>query len=112
VREVIEENQGQKKDKNTAKEVNQGLQPKLVEFKTTLGGSTTWGELYACISKDKRVLQFARKDHNMVLFMTTASKPDDRVILKRLRPTPKVISTRSSRVVFGNEAINGLSIPQ
>jgi len=59
--------QGKKKKKVPAEQISQTL----VELKLTHAGQIPWGELYGELSKDGQVMEFAWKDANVVLFMST-----------------------------------------
>ena len=43
----------------------------LAELKLTHLSQIPWGELYGVLSKDGQVMEFAWKDANVVLFMST-----------------------------------------
>jgi hypothetical protein len=68
--------QSQKPRRSLQKEQNRGLDSSLLELKNDYGGQIPWGKLYGCLSADRKVLQFAWKDQNVVLFMSTVSKGD------------------------------------
>ena len=66
--EVATTTKGKKKKKKVlAEQINQTL----VELKLTHAAQIPWGELYAEVSKDGQVIEFAWKDANIVLFMST-----------------------------------------
>lgn len=71
-REILEEKTGTKAQKGQLpKEHNRGLEPSLVDLKLDYGNQIPWGELYGTLSPNNEVLEFAWKDQNVVLFMTT-----------------------------------------
>ena len=53
------------------KEQNRGLDVFLSDLKQNCAKQIQWGELYSSLSEDGQVLEFAWKDQNVVLFMTT-----------------------------------------
>ena len=62
---------------------------------------------------DKRVLELAWKDQNVVLFMTTVSNGQKQVKRLRRRPAKTATNARTSRAVFGHdEARKELPIPE
>jgi len=57
----------QGKKKVPAEQISQ----RLAELKLTHTGQIPWGKLYRELSKDSQVMEFAWKDANIVLFMST-----------------------------------------
>ena len=47
------------------------MDQRLVDLKLTHSAQIPWGELYGALSKDGQVMEFAWKDANVVLFMST-----------------------------------------
>jgi len=47
------------------------LKQVLSEIKLTHAAQIPWGELYTDVSEDESVIEFAWKDANVVLFMST-----------------------------------------
>jgi len=58
---------GRKKVKVAAEQINH----RLTDLKLTHTAQIKWGTLYAIMSKDGQVMEFAWKDANIVLFMST-----------------------------------------
>ena len=58
---------GRKKVKVAAEQINH----RLADLKLTHAAQIEWGTLYATTSKDGQVMEFAWKDANIVLFMST-----------------------------------------
>ena len=111
-REVLESKVGEKAQKALSKkEKNRGLEPGLAELKTKYGAQIPWGELYGAVSKDGKCLQFAWKDQQVVLFMSNVSSGRKTVIRQRKRPALTSTNARTSRAVFGDEAVKELAIP-
>jgi Transposase IS4 len=95
------------------REVNRGLDPSLAELKTEFNTQIPWGKLYGCLSADGNVLEFAWKDQNVVLFMTTVSaSPPDLVKKRRKRPAKTATNAKTSRAIFGKEQLKELEIPE
>lgn len=87
-------------------EVNRGLDPSLAELKIEFNTQIPWGKLYGCLSADGKVLQFAWKDQQIVLFMTTITGVSeegqiDKVKRWRKRPAATATNARTSRAAFG-----------
>ena len=61
-REIREETQGTKAQKEKIKEVNRGLHLSLSALKLEYNTQLDWGKLYGYISEDGHVLEFAWKD--------------------------------------------------
>ena len=57
-------------------------------------------------------MEFAWKDQNVVLFMSTVSKPQDTVTRLRRRPAKTVTNARTSRAIFGEMTTKELDIPR
>ena len=47
------------------------MNEKLIELKIKWSNHITWGQLYGCLSSNRKVLQLAWKDTQIVLFMIT-----------------------------------------
>ena len=113
-REEIEEKSGTaaQRQRLTTKDVNRGLDPRLSDLKNVYQKQLEWGRLYTSVSKDEEVLEFAWKDQNVVLFMSTVH--DGKILVKRQRRRPGKTSTNaaSSRAVFGVKAVKDLFIPE
>jgi hypothetical protein len=63
-----------------------GLDTRLMDLKTRFGTLLNWGEQFAIVTPDDKVLQLAWKDAQTVLFMLTVSTPQDTIIKPRKRP--------------------------
>ena len=112
-REVKEAKSGTKaQQKELQKEHNRGLDPRLSDLKIKHNVQLEWGKLYACLSEDQRVLEFAWKDQNVVLFMSTVSNGRDTVTRLRRRPTKTATNARTSRAPFQGNDVKGLDIPE
>jgi len=94
--------------KKPEKEKNFGMNEKLVELKTKWSNHIAWGELYGCLSSDKKVLQLAWKDAQIVLFMTTLVDAHTTVSRLRKRPNKK---DKWIKQTFGDEPVKRLEIP-
>ena len=73
-REELEAKQGTKAQKKSQEE-NRGLNKRLLELRTKWNAALEWGQLYGSLSNDGKVVEFAWKDQNVVLFMSTVSEP-------------------------------------
>ena len=93
-REEQEEKDGIKAQKNK-KEKNRDLDPSLADLKLKHGAFIEWGKLYGATSSDGTVLEFAWKDQQVVLFMTTVSNGLE--IIERYRRRPAKTSTMQRR---------------
>ena len=113
-REDLEATSGTKAQRACAlKETNRGLDPRLPELRNTWNAGIDWGQLYGYLSQDKRVLELAWKDQNVVLFMTNVSNGRKRINRLRRRPAKTATNARTSRAVFGpDEARKELPIPE
>ena len=112
-REVIEGESGTKaQKKNINKEDGRGLKPSLAELKTKYQKGLEWGKLYGALSDDKQVLEFAWKDQNVVLFMTTVHDGKEFVERDRRRPAKTATKAKTSRAVLGDDAMKRLKIPR
>ena len=112
-REKDEEISGIKAQKQEAKkEHNRGLDLYLSDIRQECNKQIPWGKLYSSLSEDGQVLEFAWKDQNVVLFMTTVHSGKE--VVERLRRRPAIIatSTRTLRLPFGDEPVKSLPIPQ
>lgn len=94
------------------KEQNRGLQRCLSDLKTEHNLQIPWGSLYGALSEDDRVLEFAWKDQNVVLFMTTVHTGREMVNRVRRRLALTATNSRTSRLAFGAESVKELAIPQ
>ena len=59
------------KEKKKKKVPTEQMSQRLTELKLTHAAQIPWGELYGELSKDGQVMEFAWKDANVVLFMST-----------------------------------------
>ena len=109
-REELKQKTGTEAQKKR-KEPNRGLDTSLSELKTVHGAQIPWGTMYVKI-KDSRVLQFAWKDQQVVLFMTTVNTDCERVIRKRRRPIKTSTNAITSRASFGDSSVKELEIPE
>ena len=82
-----------------------------MELKTEFNTQLPWGRLYGSLSENGDVLEFAWKDQNVILFMTTVHNGTEMVLRMRRRPGKTATNARTSRVVFGDHAIKELLIP-
>ena len=96
----------------TSTEPNRGLDPRFLDLRNKWNAGIDWGKLYACVSEDKRVLEIAWKDQNVVLFMTTVSNGRKQVKRLRRRPAKTATNARTSRAIFDAEARKELPIPE
>lgn len=110
-KEEPKESHGTKPQKKKA-EPNRGLLPCLAELELEHNSQLEWGKLYGGLLKDGKVLQFAWKDQNVVLFMTTVHTGHETVKRKRRRAAKTATNARTSRAVFGEEAFKELSVPE
>ena len=102
----------QQKELQKEKEHNRGLDLRLTDLKIKHNVQLEWGKLYACLSEDKRVLEFAWKDQNVVLFMSIVSNCRDTVTRLRRRPTKTATNARTSRAPFQGKDVKELDIPE
>ncbi|EON63739.1 hypothetical protein W97_02967 [Coniosporium apollinis CBS 100218] len=104
--------QPQQRSQQQSREKDRGLDPSLLELKNNFSGQIPWGKLYGCLSKDGKVLEFARKDQNVVLFVSTVSQGDR--FIKRLRERPPITATnaRTTRAIFSDQVLKELEIPE
>lgn len=70
-----------------------------------------WGVLYGATSKDSNVMEFAWKDAQVVLFMSTVNDGQKSIITSRRRPALTGSSAKQTRKVFGNAVVKDLPIP-
>ena len=105
-REELEAKEGTK-----LKEPNRGLDQRLIDLRTKWNSALEWGQLYGSLSDDGKVMEFAWKDQNVVLFMSTVSDPRDTITRIRRRPTKTSTNARTSRAVFGEISTKALDIP-
>ena len=109
-REEIEAKDGTKAQRQH-REPNRGLNLQLAELRTKWNPNIDWGQLYGSLSDDKKVMQFAWKDQNVVLFMSTISNGGETVRRLRRRPARTATNARTSRAIFGESATKELVIP-
>ena len=93
------------------KEKNRGLDTRLSVLKLEYGAQLEWGQLYGAISEDKKVAQFAWKDQQVVLFISTVHIGKQHVEKLRRRSAKTSTNARTSRAPFGDLAIKKLPIP-
>ena len=93
-------------------EPNRGLDPGLADLKTKWNAVLEWGKLFGRLSSDKRVMEFAWKDQNVVLFMSTVSNGRKTVKRLRRRLAKTAINARTSRAMFGEMTTKELDIPE
>lgn len=111
-REDIEATDGTQAQR-TSTEPNRGLDSRLLDLRNKWNAGIDWGKLYGYLSEDKRVLELAWKDQNVVLFMTTVSNGQKKVKRLRRRPAKTATNARTSRAVFGHDkARKELLIPE
>lgn len=110
-REELETEEGTKAQREN-QEKNRGLDQRLTDLKIKWDAVLEWGKLYACLSEDKRVLEFAWKDQAVVLFMTTVSNGQKTVKRLRRRPAKTATNARTSRAAFGEMPLKELDIPE
>jgi hypothetical protein len=95
--------------KKPEKEKNFGMNEKLTELKIKWSNHIPWGKLYGCLSPDRKVLQLAWKDSQIVLFMTTVV--DARTTISRVRKRPNG-GDKWIKAEFGDQAFKSLNIPE
>ena len=110
-REELEAKQGTKAQKQST-EPNRGLDQRLADLKTKWNPAIEWGQLYGSLSSDGKVMQYAWKDQNVVLFMSTVSNGLEMVRRLRRRPGKTATNARTSRAVFGEMTTKQLDIPR
>ena len=94
-------------------EPSRGMDPRLLDLRNKWNAGIDWGKLYSYLSKDKRVLELAWKDQNVVLFMTTMSNGQKKIKRLRRRPAKTATNARTSRAVFSQDkARKELLIPE
>ena len=94
-------------------ESNRGLDSRLLDLRNKWNTAIDWGKLYGYLSDDKRVLELAWKDQNVVLFMTTVSNGQKKINRLRRRPAKTATNARTSRAMFGHdESRKELPIPE
>ena len=81
---------------------------RLVELKTRFGSLLQWGEQFATVTPNDKVLQLAWKDAQTVLFMLTVSTPQETIIKSRKKPHKK---TKQIRQIWSDSYIKNLPIP-
>ena len=91
---------------------NRGLDQGLADLRTKWNSVLEWGKLYGRLSSDKKVMEFAWKDQNVVLFMSTVSNGQKTVKRLRRRPAKTATNARTSRAVFGEMTTKELDIPE
>lgn len=98
---------GRKKVKVAAEQIDQ----RLADLKLTHAAQIEWGTLYAVTSKDGQVMEFAWKDANVVLFISTVDDGQSTKETARKRPPLTQTGARITRKVFGDEVVKTLRIP-
>ena len=89
------------------------MDSRLLDLRNKWNAGIDWGKLYSYLSENKRVLELAWKDQNVVLFMTTVSNGRKKVKRLRRRPAKTATNARTSRAMFGNnKARKELPIPE
>ena len=112
-REKEEQSHGSKAQRQQhTKEKNRGLNSFLSEIKLIYGPAIEWGELHGRLSNDKEVMQFAWKDQNVVLFMTTLHTGHEQVYAGRRRPAKTSTNAKTSRAAFKDDAVKAMAIPE
>ena len=108
-REELEAKHGTKAQKKS-QEPNRGLDRRLVDLRTRWNTSIEWGQLYGSLTSDKRVAQFAWKDQNVVLFMSTVSDARETISRLRRRPAKTATNAYTSRAFIDmyNHHMNGV----
>lgn len=71
----------EKKKKVPTEQINQ----RLADLKLTHAAQIPWGELYGVLSKDGLVIEFAWKDANVVLFISTVDDGKLNTLIMRLK---------------------------
>jgi len=97
------------KAKKPEKEKNFGMNEKLTELKIKWSNHIPWGKLYGCLSPDRKVLQLAWKDSQIVLFMTTVVGAHTTIPRVRKRPNG---GDKWIKAEFGDQAFKCLNIPE
>ena len=110
-REELEAKEGTKAQKKFT-EPNRGLDQRLADLKTKWNSALEWGQLYGSLTSNENVMQYAWKDQNVVLFMSTVSNPRETVRRLRRRPAKTATNARTSRAVFGEMTTKELDIPK
>ena len=98
--------------KQLQREKGRGLNPSLTELRSTWNAVLEWGTLYSKLSEDGEVMEFAWKDQNVVLFMTTIHTGKETVIKSRRRPAETSTNAKTSRAPFGDQAVKDMPIPE
>jgi hypothetical protein len=78
--EVVTTTKGKKKKVPTEQ-----IDQRLAELKLTYAAQIPWGELYGELSEDSQVMEFAWKDANVVLFMSTVDDGKFNTLTMRLK---------------------------
>ena len=112
-REKTEQTAGEPAQKaRMKKEKNRGLADTLVDIKLKWGQQLEWGKLFGCVSSNGEVMQFAWKDNNTVLFMSTVADPKATIVRRRRRPGATSTSAKTSWKAFEGEKVKELAIPE
>ena len=112
-REQTEGSRGSEAQKSASKkEPQRGLDPSLSELKSVFNADIPWGRLYSTTSNDDNVIQFAWKDSQTVLFMSTVTDGKDTQLRMHRRPAMTATNAKTTRIPFGGEATKELEIPQ
>ena len=91
-------------------ESNRDLNSSLSDLKLKHEAQIEWNIMYEKIINDANGLQFAWKNQQIVLFMTSVDTRRQYVQRKRRKSTKTTTNAKISRVVFGNEPIKTLFI--
>jgi hypothetical protein len=104
--------EGQNKEKDLLDHPGvKGLHPKLVELKIKHNSTVPWGQLFACTSKCGQVLQFAWKDAQLVMMMSTVHRGYETIERLRRKPAKGSAGYTVAHKVFGSEHRKLLHIP-
>ena len=108
-RDEYEEKHGTATQKQQKKK-NRELNTRLNDLKLKYEAQLEWEQLYEAISEDKKVIQFAWKDQQIVLFMSTVHIDQQHVEKLRRRSVKIFINARTFRAPFDDLAIKKLFI--
>ena len=98
-REKLEEKQDTKAQKQR-KEYNRNLDSDFANLKLKHEIQIAWSTMYEKIINDVNVLQFAWKNQQVILFMTSVDTERQYVQRKRKRFTKTITNAKTSRIVF------------
>ena len=89
-----------------------GLSHELIQLRKQYHNTIPWGKLYSELSADAQSIQFAWKDQNLVLFMSTVYDGGEEVIRTRKKPGKAATNAVTPRKMFEPyEHIKRLAIP-